>query len=118
MWIREDVGVNPRNYFSTLRGLCIGLARDVPVERDSNIITVLLLFQINIHSLRRDYVCINSVFGSPEDGATWGIGSVQWRHHVMTRGNHSGRLDNKLPVLSKANSLCKISKMLYVLPVC
>ena len=33
--------------------------------------------------LRRDYVCINSVFGCPEDGATRGIGSVQWRHHVM-----------------------------------
>ena len=35
--------------------------------------------------LRRDYVCINSVFGSPDDGATCGIGSVQWRHHVMMR---------------------------------
>ena len=33
--------------------------------------------------LRRDYVCINSVFGSPEDGATCIIGSVQWRHRVM-----------------------------------
>ena len=32
--------------------VCIGLTRDVPVERDSNIIIVLLLllFQINIHS--------------------------------------------------------------------
>ena len=27
---------------------------------------------------------INSVFGSPADGATCGIGPVQWRHHVMT----------------------------------
>ena len=36
-------------------------------------------------TLRRDYVCINSVSGSPEDGATCGIGSVQWRHHVMMR---------------------------------
>ena len=33
--------------------------------------------------LRRDYVCINSVFGSPDDGSTCGIGSVQWRHHVI-----------------------------------
>ena len=32
--------------------------------------------------LRLDYVCINRVFGSPEDGATCSIGSVQWRHHV------------------------------------
>ena len=35
--------------------------------------------------LRRDYVCINSVFGIPGDGATCEIGSVQWRHHVMMR---------------------------------
>ena len=35
--------------------------------------------------LPRDYVCLKSVFGSPEDGATCGIGSVQWRHHVMMR---------------------------------
>ena len=35
--------------------------------------------------LRRDFVCINSVFGSPEDGATCGIGSVQCRHHVTMR---------------------------------
>ena len=34
-------------------------------------------------SLRRHCVCINSLFGSPEDGATCGIGSVQWRHHVV-----------------------------------
>ena len=26
-----------------------------------------------------------SVSGSPEDGASCGIGSVQWRHHVMMR---------------------------------
>ena len=35
--------------------------------------------------LRRDDVCIYRVFGSPEDGATCRIGSVQWRHHVMMR---------------------------------
>ena len=35
--------------------------------------------------LRRDYVYINSVFGSQEDGATCGVRTVQWRHHVMMR---------------------------------
>ena len=34
--------------------------------------------------LRRDYVCMNSVFGSPEDGATSGFG---W---VREKGNHTG----------------------------
>ena len=33
--------------------------------------------------LHRDYVRINSEFGSPEDGATCGIGTVQWLRHVM-----------------------------------
>ena len=38
--------------------VCIGLTRDVPVERDSNIITVLLLllFQINIHSNKHSFI--------------------------------------------------------------
>ena len=35
--------------------------------------------------LRRDCVCINSLFGSTEDGTTCGIGSVQWRHPVIMR---------------------------------
>ena len=38
-----------------------------------------------LERLRGDYVCINCVFGSPADGTTCGIGSVQWRHHVITR---------------------------------
>ena len=38
-------------------------------------------------TLRRDCVCLDTdrVFCSPEDGATCGIGSVQWRHTVTMR---------------------------------
>ena len=32
---------------------------------------------------------VNSVFCSPEDGVTCGIGSVQWRHH-NDEGNYFG----------------------------
>ena len=46
--------------------------------------------------LRGDYVCINIVFGSPADGSTCGIGSVQWRHYVMTRVTKSNRIRRTL----------------------
>ena len=39
--------------------------------------------------LRRDDD--DRVFGSPEDGATCRIGSVQWRHHVMMRVDQDSR---------------------------
>ena len=33
--------------------------------------------------LRLDYFAYKQLIVSTEDGATCGIGSVQWRHHVM-----------------------------------
>ena len=62
--IREDFGVNSRNADH----------RDLKLPPDGTRTTI-----------GRDYVCINSVFGSSEDGATCGICSVQWRHQVMMR---------------------------------
>ena len=59
--------------------------------------------------LRRDYVCINSVFGSPEDGVTCIIGSVQWRHHVMLR------VTNLIDQDSKKFQVLNLAALHYVL---
>ena len=41
-----------------------------------------LVIRLSINRLcTQSVLCINSVFGSPEDGATSGIDSVQWRLH-------------------------------------
>ena len=58
----------------------------------------MLYFSAKKHAVREDFgvnarnadhrdlkLAPDSVFGSPEERATCGIGSVQWRHHVMMR---------------------------------
>ena len=63
VWIREALGVNP---------WCWSQGPEINSWRRQNDNCVEITF-----------VFLNSLFVSPEDGATWETDPAQWRHHVM-----------------------------------
>ena len=58
-------------------------------------------------------VCINSGFGSPEDGATSGSGSVQWRHRVIMMVTTLDDQDKKFHTLNLAALLSYVGLLEY-----